>query len=194
RMTEINKFNRVGANAGLAISFQDFASGPWQSYLEKRDIKPSTAYSFQSMLDNFALPWLGKKLIDQIHPEQITELLNKLAKDGKSGKYLLNLYSMLRTMFEVASDYGFIAQSPIKRKLHRPRSRRSEKPALSAEQIRTVLQKVPDEYRLLFLCVAITGLRVGELLALRWQDVDFTGARLSVNHNLWRGRLVSPKT
>src|SRR5215471_3083970 len=150
RMIEINRYNRVGSHAALAVTFGDFASGLWQSYLKKREIKPSTAYSFQSMLNNFALPSLGKTLVDQIRPQQITDLLDRLARDGKSEKYLMNFYSMLRTMFEVASDYGLIAQSPIKRKLHRPRWRRSEKPALSAEQIRTVLQKVPDDYRLLF--------------------------------------------
>lgn len=146
------------------------------------------------MLKSFVFPGLGKKLIDQIGPEHITKLLDNLARLGKSGKYLLNLYSLLRTMFEVASEYGLVGQSPVRRKVHRPRYRRAEKPALSAEQIRAVLQHVPDDYRVLFLCVALTGLRVGELLALRWQDVDLDGSQLSVSHSLWRGQLVSPKT
>lgn len=140
------------------------------------------------------LPEFGSLLINQINPEQITRLLDQLGKGGKSPKYSLNLYSLLRTMFEVALEYGLIAQSPVKRKLHRPRYTRTEKPALSAEQVRSVLQNVPDDYRVLFLCVALTGLRVGELLALRWQNIDLEGARLFVSHNLWRGRLVSPKT
>jgi integrase len=39
-----------------------------------------------------------------------------------------------------------------------------------------------------------TGLRLGELLALRWQDVDFLKNKIRVSHSLWNGELVSPKT
>ena len=193
-MTEVNRLNRVGSPTMITITFQDFASGLWRSYLTKLEIKPSTEYSFDSMLDSFMLPGLGKQLIDQIGPEHITELLDNLSKRGKSGKYLLNVYSLLRTMLEVACEYGLVGQSPVRRKLHRPRYKRTSKPALSADQIRAVLRGVPHEYEALFLCVALTGLRVGELLALRWQDIDFIGSGLSVSHSLWRGQLVSPKT
>lgn len=74
------------------------------------------------------------------------------------------------------------------------KSVRKAKPALSAEQISAVLSKVPDEYRTLFTCAALTGLRCGELLALRWSNVDFASRKLSITHNLWRNQLVSPKT
>lgn len=51
RMTEVNRLNRIGQQASLTVTFQDFTSGLWQSYLAKREVKPSTAYSFRSMLD-----------------------------------------------------------------------------------------------------------------------------------------------
>ena len=63
RMSEINRLNRAGSRSALAITFHDFASGLWQSYLAKREIKPSTAYSFKSMLDNIVFPEIGKELI-----------------------------------------------------------------------------------------------------------------------------------
>ena len=80
------------------------------------------------------------------------------------------------------------------RKLHRPLNIRKRKSALSAEEIRRVLEHIPAERRALFTRVALTGLRVGELLGLRWSNIDFAAGTLTITHSLWRGRLQSPKT
>ena len=71
---------------------------------------------------------------------------------------------------------------------------KTKKLAISGEEIHRVLLKVPDEYRILFTCVAMTGLRVGELLGLRWFNIDFARSELSITHSLWRRQLVTPKT
>jgi len=75
-----------------------------------------------------------------------------------------------------------------------PKCERPKKIALTAAQVARVVQCVPDEHRTMFLCLAVTGLRIGEVLALRWQDIDFQAGKLTVTNNLWRGRSVSPKT
>ena len=76
------------------------------------------------------------------------------------------------------------------------RNRREPKP-LTAEQARALLSATADDRLGPLWAVAIaTGLRQGELLALRWQDVDFEGATLTVRHTLHRGtrELAEPKT
>jgi len=146
------------------------------------------------MLDNIVLPEFGHRQMSDISPGDITRFFSRVEKEGRSTKYLLNLYSMLNVMFEVAVEYDLIESSPVRRKLHRPQYHRKEKLALSAEAIRQILEHIPDEHRTLFFCVALTGLRLGELLGLRWLNIDFTSRRLTVTHNLWRGQLVSPKT
>lgn len=60
--------------------------------------------------------------------------------------------------------------------------------------MRKILDSVPMEHRCLFLCVALTGLRLGELLALQWKQVDLKSKTLSVTHSLWKKQLVTPKT
>lgn len=192
RMAEINAQN--GQPIRQLITFEGFSSGLWKSYVANKAYKPSTIYTYQSLLDNYVLPALSKKLLDQIRPDDLTAFFGWLRTQGVSGKYLLNLYSLVRLMFEVAVEYDLIGTSPVRRKLHRPHWERREKPSLSAEEIRTIIDHIPEDYRALFVTIAVTGLRLGELLALRWLNVSFDQRRLTITHNLWRGQLVSPKT
>ncbi len=192
RMREINKTNRSSPRP--SVTFESFAKGLWRSFVANRNYKPSTIGGYQSLIDKYVLPHLGKKIINQIRPEHITNFLEDVHATGVSNKYLLNLYTLVRLMFEVAVEYDLIEVNPVRRKLHRPSWERKEKPALTAEEIRRVLERIPERYRTLFITVALTGLRAGELLALRWQNV-FADARLiTITHSLWKGQLVLPKT
>lgn len=71
---------------------------------------------------------------------------------------------------------------------------RKKKTAWSAEQIRNILKNTLPECTCLFTCIALTGLRIGELLALQWNHIDFESHSITVQQNLWRGTIVAPKT
>jgi integrase len=190
RMVEINQRNSRQCPKTMTVS--EYADSLWKKYLER--IKPSTAYSYQSMLKTYVLTSWGYRLIDSMLPEDITLFLEARESEGLSDKYRVNLYGLLNVFFEVAEEYNLIESNPVRRKLHRPKVVRSEKVALTAEEIKKTIACASQEDRALLLCIALTGLRVGELLALRWMNIDFDNNRLVVTHNLWRGRLVSPKT
>src|SRR5262249_12128356 len=53
---------------------------------------------------------------------------------------------------------------------------------------------VPEEYRPMFICVALTGVRLGELLALKWKHIDFENRVLHIQQSIWDGDLQTPKT
>jgi integrase len=108
---------------------------------------------------------------------------------------LQNIYGFILSMFSVALDYDFIKKNPVRTKIHRPESRKVEKPTLKAEQIRAILENLTDEHERLFaLLLAVTGMRIGEALALRWIDFDAGSYELSINHTLFRLKLKKPKT
>ena len=186
-----DKNSSPGENAELTVA--GFVGGLWQAYLDRKQVKPSTRYSYESMLKRHVLPNLGDKRLDEITPVDMTSFFRQV-QGNRASKYLLNLYALLNTMLEVAVEYDLIESSPLRKKLHRPLNIRKRKTAVSAEQIRRVLECVPDQHRAVFTCVALTGLRVGELLGLRWGNVDFAAGTLTITHSLWRGRLQSPKT
>jgi integrase len=198
RMVDINAINNFRQTRQLSLSA--FINGDlWRRYVEFKQYKPSTLYGYDSLLRSYILPNLGEKVIDAIKPEDITTLFvamrEKKRKDQSlDGKTLLNVYNLLSLIFEVAKDYDLLTDIPLRRKLHRPEWESEPKPVLSPAQIRSVIENFEPDYRTLFLVVALTGLRAGEVLALRWGSVDFEARTIGVTHALWRGQLVAPKT
>ncbi|HXG65487.1 MAG TPA: tyrosine-type recombinase/integrase [Blastocatellia bacterium] len=187
RMVEINRMN----NGAGGITVQSFVQTHWAAYVANFGYKPSTAYNHQKLIDRYILPLLGDKDLTRIKPGDISEFFKQARKDGKAR---VNLYSLLRLMFGIAEEFDLIEVSPVRPKLHRPVVEKREKPTLTVEEIKRLIACIEVEYQLLVICGATMGLRIGELQALRWQDVDFANRLLTINHTLWRKRLLEPKT
>lgn len=191
RMQTINRLNN-SLLVQPVMTLQHFVETLWVDYLKQRNVKPSTIYSYDSMLKNLVLPNFGQKTVDQITPVRLTQLFKAAREKKYSSKYLLNLYSLLKILFEVAREFDLIAASPIRPKLHRPVHERAEKGSYTPEQLRALSQHVPPEHKLLIFTAGVLGLRLGELLALRWIDLD--GQIIEIRHSIWRGILQPPKT
>jgi len=101
--------------------------------------------------------------------------------------------ALLQCIFSVAEDNDLIPRSPV-RKRHKPTVQKREKPIWAADQVRLILAAVPAHYRALFATAALTGARLGELLALQWKHVDQKQRKLRIEQSLWQGQLLPPKT
>jgi integrase len=143
-------------------------------------------------LRNHISPVLGERVLAHITPSDITAVIDSL--HSKGAKYRVNVYALLRVLFDIAEETDLIARSPVRSKIHRPDWIKEEKPTLSSQEVRELLNNVPDQYRLLVLLTAVTGLRQSEVLGFRWQDFDEEGGSLSITQRLWRGKLGPTKT
>ena len=76
----------------------------------------------------------------------------------------------------------------------RPRAEEQEIEILTPPEIRRLLDAADEPARTLLLCAVLAGMRRGELLGLRWEDVDLEGHRIYVRRALWRGKFVTPKS
>ena len=122
KLVEVNGCNSPQSGSGsirMAITFAEFVESDWGSYVENRMLKPSTLYGYRSMIDNYLLPEFGEKPLPKIGPGDLTAFFER-ARSGKRRKYLLNLYALLRVMFEVAVENDRVERSPVRKKLHRP--------------------------------------------------------------------------
>jgi integrase len=194
-MVGVNQRNNGDRPSKLhsVVTFRQFVLDRWKAYTFSAKHQPSTRDCYNSLINNHVLPRFGDRALGQITPADISEFLESL-QPKVSANTLQSFYSLLRLMFDVACEYDLIPSSPVRPKLHRPETAKVNKPTLTASQIRAVLEAMSESERLFALLVAVTGLRLGEALALRWMDFDPLGMELRVNHTLYRSQLKQPKT
>jgi integrase len=194
-MARVNERNNSTAPHKLyaEITFKDFIAGRWSDYTVVAKHQVSTTECNNSLIKNHLMPFFDDRKMVEITPSDISHFLN--SKQGLvSGNTMQNLYGLLHLMFDIAHQYDLIEHNPIRPKLHKPEFERVEKPTLLAAEVRGILAKLPKQEQSFALLIAVTGMRMGEALALRWMDFDVTRLELSINHTLYRLKLKQPKT
>jgi integrase len=174
------------------LTLREFIDAFWKPTLTRKRVKPSTLDGYESVLDCHLLPVLGDLRMIDITPLHVEDFVQRKIADGLAPKTVRNHLMVLRGVFSVAVEQDVIQRSPVRRS-HTPESQKKEKPVWSPEQVHKIIQSAPPQYRPLFALVALTGVRVGELLALQWKHVDFQAGSLLVAQSLYRGQLVPPK-
>jgi integrase len=187
------KNNATKVSESTDMTLRVFVDTFWKPYLDRKNLKPATRSGYQSVLDYHLFPDLGDIPLSGITPLHIENLVRKKENQKLSPKSIRNVLVVLQGIFNVALDNDLIQRSPI-RKSHRPGCKRFEKTAWTADQLKLILENVPPELNCLFTCIALTALRLGELLALAWKHVDFSAGVIKVEQSLWRGQIVAPKT
>ena len=175
------------------LTIQGFVETYWKPYLDRKQVKPSTKRSYESSLQLHVLPKIGSLRLLDVAPLHIENLVRKCLESGSSPKTVRNVVGLLQGIFSLAYDNDLIARSPVRDK-HKPQVIRREKPIWSPEQMKLIVDRVPAEHRALFQCAMLTGARVGELLGLKWKNIDFDNQTLQIKQALWEGQLLAPKT
>lgn len=188
RLREVNR----GIKLPIEISFEEFAANHWETYVTQ-NLKPSTQSSHRSNVRTHLLPAFGKLRLSEISALQIMGLLREKSDAGLKPKSLLNLYVLLQKMLNLAVALELLTTNPILR-VPKPRVERDEKPALSPTQVKAIADNMPANLRALIVLLYLTGLRIGEALALKWMDVDFAQSKLYIRRSVWRGKEQTPKS
>ncbi len=174
------------------ITLREFMDDQWRPYLDRKRMKPSTIEGYECILNKHTLPVLGDYRLQQISPVHVEQFVQSI-ESGMFPRTLRNVLMVLSGMFSLAVDKDLIQRSPI-RASHKPDVPDFEKEVWTAEQVKTIIDNVPKNYRALFVTVAFSGVRLGELLALQWRHVDFEHRTLQIDQSLWHGQIVPPKT
>ncbi len=166
-------------------------------------VKPRTLESYQQTLRNHLLPAFGKICVRDLTKGRIKDFLAAKIASGLSRNTVRIIHATLRAMLNAAVDDGVILANPANRLgrqlrlVTAPAARQQEIKAMTREQMARFLaaaaHTVPGMHAL-FLLMARTGVRLGEALALKWEDVDFGDREIRVARALSAGRFDSPKS
>jgi integrase len=191
--------------APTRVTVKEYLQKEWLPAI-KATIRASTYRSYVQHVECHLLPHIGSLELQKLSGAQINALYAKLAvcgkRNGKTGLSALSIrhvHAVLHRALKDAVRWGRLARSPIEAADPPRVSGAHEMRTWSAQQLAVFLRTTTDE-RLhgLWHLLALTGMRRGEALGLRWQDVDLEAGRISVRRALvpvGRGVIVSePKT
>lgn len=111
-----------------------------------------------------------------------------------SWKTVKHIRTVLGTVLKAAEVAGLISENPVPKTRLPRRGPLSEKPVIEPGDIRKLLGNLPEPSRSIAGLLARTGMRIGEVLALRWRDVDLKAGNIRIRQTVYEGHFDEPKT
>lgn len=181
-----------GSRSEAFYSTREFVEREWKSRIFPM-LKPSTQSSYRTNLNRYVFPWLGEARLREMRKGDIQAWLSALSESGLSRQTVKNIWSALSSVLRSAVDWGYIDLNPA----HGVRLPARQPKAFvflpTPEQIAEILKQLPEPSFTLMLLLVGTGLRVGEAIGLRPEDIDRNRNNLTVRRDVWHGKVNSPK-
>lgn len=169
--------------AGPSQTVGEFLSA-WLRH-KRASLAASTATRYAGQIEQHIVPHLGSVQLRRLTPQHVADLYLILG-DTLAPASIRQVHAILRGALGQAVRWHAIAANPVQA-VTQPRRPRHEMRFLDTLQVRTLLETARGEPIEALVTVAVfTGMRLGELLGLRWHDVDLDGRTLTVRHTLTR--------
>ena len=188
---------------GKSLKFSEFTE-IWKRDYGSKELAPSTYKRYCRMLETRLLPYFGHFYISKIKPTDIMKFYDLLEKDTQlvrkqgnngaktkkplSGKTILEHHRLLRAMLHKAVYWQLIVANPAER-VQPPKARKPKRRSYDDEQTKILLENLEllssedTKYKVAIILTVFTGVRLGELMGLEWQDVDFKNGIISINRS-----------
>ncbi len=188
---------------GKSLRFSEFTE-IWKRDYGSKELAPTTYKRYCRMLETRLLPYFGHFYINKIRPTDImkfydllekdTQLVRKKGNNGSktkkplSGKTILEHHRLLRAMLHKAVYWQLIVANPAER-VQAPKARKPKRRSYDDEQTKILLENLEllsiedTKYKVAIILTIFTGVRLGELMGLEWQDVDFKNGIISINRS-----------
>ena len=158
----------------------------WLDECERMDLSPTTLRTYRAQVKQTIRPRLGKVGLTRLTPKHLDDLYRQMKEDGRSPKTIRNHHAIISSALHQGVRWEWVREN-VADKAKPPRVSQRRVKAPSVEAVRSVIEAAEDrDPRLapLLMLAALTGLRRGELCALRWTDVDFERGELDVSRSI----------
>lgn len=189
----------IASDNRLAI---EAAGERYLSHLESvMNRKPSTVADYRYILRGHLAPFFGDRKLDRLNADVVADYMTRKRRDGLAPKTVANHMRFLNGLFSFAVKRGWMAINLVAQ-IDRPPAVGTDPDIrfLELHEVEATVRQVEpsDRFastdRAIYFTAAMTGLRQGELIALRWQDIDWEAGRLRVRRNYVRGEWGTPKS
>lgn len=177
-----------GAASRSAPTFQAYADVWLETRKTKgRGLRPTTRRQYRMLLDKFILPTFGETRIDKVTNEDVNDWYDALAPGRETIR--AQSYSLLRTIFASAASerpHPLIAYNPAHIRGAGNTKRAHHVQPATLEELRTIVEELPNRYKLMALLAAWCAMRFGELAELRRGDIDLRTNRVKIRRGVVR--------
>jgi integrase len=166
----------------------------WLEDSVKDSVKQATYEGYARMVRNHIAPALGGVKLKNLTPPHLRRLYKEKLDSGLGTRSVQYIHTTLHKALRQTVDDGLIPRN-VADSVKPPQLKRIEMKPLSPEQAKALLEAAGgDRFEALYVLAITAGLRQGELLGLKWQDVDLEAGKLQVRRTLYKGNFTAPKT
>jgi integrase len=167
--------------------------------LEALGRKRSHLEAVRSHLREHIGPFFDGCTLESVERRDVEAFMAAKRREGKAPKSVLNYVGTLHSIFAFGQDRGWCRSNPAKLAEKPKPPEAAEIRFLDEPELEALLRAVPDDVLgavegPLYLAAAMTGARQGELLGLRWGDVDWTASKVRIRRAWVRGEMGTPKS
>ncbi|MGD0742127.1 MAG: site-specific integrase [Acidimicrobiales bacterium] len=169
----------VGATFGQLLD-------QWLEECERLDLSPTTLRTYQAQIKRTIRPRLEKVPLTALTAKHLDDLYGAMKASGKSTKTIRNHHAIISAALHQAVRWGWV-KTNVAQMAKPPRVPRTQVSAPSVEVVRQVIEEAENRDPRLapfFMLAALTGMRRGELCALRWTDLDLTLGIVEVSRSV----------
>jgi integrase len=170
----------------------EFVETQWKPSLLPT-FKRSTSRGYVFLLRKYLIPFFGDLGLADINRQMIQGFVAQISK-SLAPKSVALAKNCLSKVLSTAVEWGYIQANPATGVRLPTNSIQQERIALTPEQLRKLIEELEEPYKSMVLTAALTGLRRGELFALRWNAVDFERKEIRVRESVYEGHFSAPKT
>ena len=175
------------------VTFGQFIKECWEPAAVP-NLKSSSVRYYGLQIRCHLLPTFGAWRIKDITKAEVQRFLADKRRQGFSGSSVHGMRTALGKVLQAAVDWNYLEQNTAPGIRLGDRAPAKEQAYLLPEQLSPLLNSLPEPCRTLVVITVLTGLRIGELLALRWKHLDFVHDVIHVRETVHEGRFGSPKT
>ncbi|MBA3025249.1 MAG: site-specific integrase [Sulfurimonas sp.] len=160
--------------------------------LHSKSRKATTTYDYETSIRLHISPTFGKKRLDKIKPSDIQLWQNKLL-DTLKPRRVRNVRATFNTIFDDAIRDEIIDKNPIS-KVKVPKLDKVEVKSFALDEVKLIIETAKDDMKAFTALGFFSGMRSGELIGLRWSDIDFEKKEIFIQRAIRMGTISTPKT
>ena len=188
---------------GKSLKFTDFVE-IWKRDYGSKELAPSTYKRYLGILESRIIPYFGHFHVDKIKPTDIMQFYDLLSRDtqivrrknnngkktGKplSPKTIVEHHRLLHAMLQKAVYWQMIVSNPAER-VQAPKTKKPKRKYYDDEQSKALISSLMElteeqfKYKVAIILTIFTGVRLGELMGLEWNDINFKDGIVSINRS-----------